>query len=882
MTCHNERVARSRKHAEAKRNRALRKEKEKENAARSSIAPPVDPLDADLTSASNIGDTYAFADNNSPVRGVPESGSGHPLSSIASSHSSPNQSAPHSRATSNNTGLLDASRTGLGLSTLSREEPRSSSPALARSEYASTPSVATPTTAVFPSSPDSDLNGLTRLTAPKTDKAANRRSGFYGATSLPALDSTAFRQNSAAEGQLRSPVPLAIPESASGEALASESESQSSSQVLDTSSVSRSVSSVESPPSRSTKIPDLHNSRSFYDPDTLLFLDQITASNTSPGSQPLSRLGTSSSYPVDLIGEDDESHVEHLSPELAGGATFEDHSTGGRNAENDYHRRSVTPKSEAAIKLRESIRLSREASNGSGMNLDVNLVEMLLVELDSTRKEMQELQGKYVAFRRASRSAFEGFSMAREEYDKEVAARRELETQMEVLRQKFTEQALRLASVDKDQKRAEELNRQSRDLRSSVVATEKQLSQLRAEVELSTAQIAELASVDKPSVSTDPSRDGFYADHDNASAESHDTTEVANVSERSLAARLEKIKDEHRAEIEALILRRDELVREVDELSSERDQVASETAALTIRNAGLLDDNADLTRQIEANRSAVSRATLSSPVLNGQQAQLSPSPTTLRSIFSGGSSSNSHQPAYRTNATSPLPSDSDAETTGRGSDTSAPPPVSTRKFKWGKSTKGDSHRAGLGSISQPLKAVHRGGSSMSTMSDQSSVSGLQTARAGSISTSTSANSGVSGASQQHLWQQTSILRPVRCEYCGDKMWGLNDVRCSQCGCYSHAKCVGNFSTPCTSSSSFSPGAGYHAPLATPPLEDVGPSAANGGVYIFGNDLVRTVASVMFCHCADQRDEHRLHKWRSRSATCRWSSRNASPPSKRTG
>lgn len=87
--------------------------------------------------------------------------------------------------------------------------------------------------------------------------------------------------------------------------------------------------------------------------------------------------------------------------------------------------------------------------------------------------------------------------MAREEYDKELAARRELESQMEILRLKFTEQALRLASVDKGRKQTDELDRQSRELRMSVVATEKQLSQLRAEVELSTAQIEELANVDK-------------------------------------------------------------------------------------------------------------------------------------------------------------------------------------------------------------------------------------------------------------------------------------------------------------------------------------------------------------------------------------------------
>ena len=42
--------------------------------------------------------------------------------------------------------------------------------------------------------------------------------------------------------------------------------------------------------------------------------------------------------------------------------------------------------------------------------------------------------------------------MARDEYDKEVAARREAEAKMDMLRDRLTEQALTLAAVDKDRK----------------------------------------------------------------------------------------------------------------------------------------------------------------------------------------------------------------------------------------------------------------------------------------------------------------------------------------------------------------------------------------------------------------------------------------------
>jgi hypothetical protein len=90
----------------------------------------------------------------------------------------------------------------------------------------------------------------------------------------------------------------------------------------------------------------------------------------------------------------------------------------------------------------------------------------------------------------------------------------------------------------------------------------------------------------------------------------------------------------------------------------------------------------------------------------------------------------------------------------------------------------------------------------------------------------------------HTFQQTSILRPVRCEYCGDKMWGLNEVRCGgeyvcpsphqvvnlqwiACGCYSHSKCAGYLKSSCVSQAA----------------EDSLVKAL-GGPAMFGNDLVR--------------------------------------------
>ena len=133
-------------------------------------------------------------------------------------------------------------------------------------------------------------------------------------------------------------------------------------------------------------VSELHNSVSFYDPDTLLFLDHVGSTPTSPQGKNLNGLRYSND-----ISHVPAEQIEHLSPELGGAPSDDD--------END-HGGAREPKSEVARKVRESIQSSkREGDNAGGSSLDVELVELLLSELDGTKKEMKELQGKYNAFR---------------------------------------------------------------------------------------------------------------------------------------------------------------------------------------------------------------------------------------------------------------------------------------------------------------------------------------------------------------------------------------------------------------------------------------------------------------------------------------------------
>lgn len=83
--------------------------------------------------------------------------------------------------------------------------------------------------------------------------------------------------------------------------------------------------------------------------------------------------------------------------------------------------------------------------------------------------------------------------MAREEYDREVQARREAEFEMLKLKKELQEQASKLSALNEAQAQQEQLQRQSRDLRNSVVDIEQELRKMKVERELTYAEMEELA-----------------------------------------------------------------------------------------------------------------------------------------------------------------------------------------------------------------------------------------------------------------------------------------------------------------------------------------------------------------------------------------------------
>ncbi|GAA5906914.1 uncharacterized protein JCM6883_005728 [Sporobolomyces salmoneus] len=934
MSCHNERVARTRKHAEAKRSRgASRKEKsttgdgsssgvgtgssgstksssrskserehrERErdrekskdsqnshhyhhfesdqpvpsstttNESQIPIRPlPPSPMNNGLfasTSSSSdpsassshrrIKTTPGDAPRHSPSIDLPPSGSAQSLNTLSSTRST--TPTIHSRTPSNlSAHPYDESsqRSPLNPPSLnSLREPTNRRPSGEHSYFneqphsrgiGSTSPELPPHDAFRPAhydpgalSPKLPLDSSSRqgsLSAP--DKSANRRSGFYGRPSTSDDSSTATTTT-------RTTTTTTAATTIPPESLLSRTPPTSSSTPIlppppplhqtppNASSQFPSSTTTITPTHDSTSSPSagkLHGSMSFYDPDSLLFLNGIGSNPASPKGGHQDGLDglPSISIPRTSEGEDEEELLDNepssRTPRRQGSTASrttttrrrqrpsgDGSSNSGSEGEEDYERDGQGGGgAEVARKVRESIQLAKRESDGQSRvhssGLDVELVEMLLSELEGTKKEMSALQSKYNAFRRASRSAFEGFSMAREEYDKEVAARRETEQEMKQLRTKFLEQAKRLAQVDQEQKQQETLKRRSKDLRNSVVGMEKHLSQLKAEVALSTAQVAELAALgkDEASTSTTERPTSVQASHD----------ELAE----ALNARLETVKDVHRDEINGLLAQKDDLVRELSELRQLRDSLSEENAALQLRNADLHEKHTEATRQFDTLQDQTSKLRLlSSPTpnaLNGRSGHghaHTPSSSSLLSNFTsasasgGGGGMNAGRSPLATARM--IGSPSELSESFRFAKPEAVEASTRNKFKWGK-----------------------GKSTTSNNNNDSTSRSMPPPPVPVAKSPTLARQGGGGTvDQKHAFQPVSILRPVRCDYCGDKMWGLNEVRCGLCGSYAHAKCSGYLQGGC--------GSGGGGNYSSSSNQDDTLNFTPVGPPIFGGDLI---------------------------------------------
>lgn len=98
---------------------------------------------------------------------------------------------------------------------------------------------------------------------------------------------------------------------------------------------------------------------------------------------------------------------------------------------------------------------------------------------------------------RASARYVQGLTVASEDFQKEVQAREEAEAEVKRLRAQMYGQNARLSMIDADLKRQNTAARRSRELAQSIHGLETDISKLRAERDITIAEVEELASSSK-------------------------------------------------------------------------------------------------------------------------------------------------------------------------------------------------------------------------------------------------------------------------------------------------------------------------------------------------------------------------------------------------
>ncbi len=217
-----------------------------------------------------------------------------------------------------------------------------------------------------------------------------------------------------------------------------------------------------------------------------------------------------------------------------------------------------------------------------------------------------------------------------------------------------------------------------------------------------------------------------------------DPAKTASTLTRSLTNRLNKLKDQYKDELEPLSAERESLTREIGELRETRHVFLEESAALSAKNEELSELNNRLIHQAEVYQDGLARSR--------------PHPALLRT----GKQHMSGSPSMSSIATSTTLHDVNQEDVGRisrnvrveGIEHALP---SRNKFKWYKSSKGPEAMTASASLSKPLALPLD---------------------------KTKTRPSHDGSQREHLFQQHTILRISRCEHCGDKLWGLQELRCA--------------------------------------------------------------------------------------------------------
>jgi hypothetical protein len=339
----------------------------------------------------------------------------------------------------------------------------------------------------------------------------------------------------------------------------------------------------------------------------------------------------------------------------------------------------------------------------------------------------------------------DGLTVAQSEYDAELKARRDAESEVTRLRVLLSGQAARLSVMSGVTAKQELQQRFSQQMTDDLSGLERQMSKLRVERDMTLAEVEELS----------------------ASKSTGSLSESS--SSRSLTHRLDGLKSQYTAELEALVAGKEALLRECAELKASRDVFLEETTALNARNEELAKLSAQYTRRVDAATAESKRS---------------------------GSFDRARPTAYAsTSNTSLAPSADDPGSPyvrvprPDGIDTT---PMSKRGFKWPGSKTQREPTTPAAPVAQPPALAPAPVLQVTPVPPPAPIPVPQ---------------GIEPKGKmEHQFQQLNGLRITRCDHCGDKMWG-SQYRCGACNISIHSRCLYQVEKSC----------------AGPPAEDGGVS-----------------------------------------------------------
>lgn len=819
MKCHNERVARSRKHAEQKRAKA-RREKQLQDAqaaeasqrtnatspaAAAAPSPSLDQppsLPAKETPPPSASAQAALTPNGASLS--PWISQGGPAAASASSRPSsaggkrPMHAPPPPTREARSPAIGAAARFE-GRSELTSNTSQTSLISQAADEPLQ--SVPTEVESTAPLSPQKKTFGAAPSSPSGSPAASKAR--------LPTGDG-AISASSPTTSPLKKSIPLdASPRGDSSRLLRPAGSREGLGVSLRTSSIKpgyNATAGPRNPLSASASSSRLSKVYSFYDPDFLNLVESFgefdsheelhsqpppvpalpatispvmappSSLDVAPVPTPLAALNSSPATEETVANKETSNAQDHVEPQSADNADSEEETLADDRGDSAASAGSLK---EVSSKVRASMQQARDGQ----VSMDISFVETILQDLEQTRQRMESLQTRYDRIRRASQQAAHGFSMAKEEFEQEVNARHEAELEMARLRRQLAEQALKLAAANSERRQQEQLERRSQDVKASLKGMERDLAKLTVERDLTVAEVAELVALQDGAAGSSPS-----AQVSSGGARSSTSTVDVAITQ-NLTSRLEAVKSRYRKEIDELTVERDSLLIEIEELKQSKELFLEEAQSLNAKNEELNTMLGQLNRKIEL--AAQSRD------------QLPPLPTLPKDISSAAPKSSSgvgfgfgsrHKQMHKHTPHNASISSHEAPPSSAGYDAVSvdtavqkvikpsrvePAPV-VKKFKWMKPKLSETTKANI------------------TPTQAGQVPPVPPKGLGAASVATAMTRATSHdvVVREHLFQPFNVLRPTRCFACQKNMWGQSEMRCALCTQVCHSRCLQNLPVSC--------------------------------------------------------------------------------------